>query len=512
MPDPLHPHAVKSAGALQFAHDAVGNQIDRPNETITYTDWDLPRQYIPKAGGTSTTFEYSGTGERVRRIRGESETVYVGDVYEQETNGNTVTDRFYVHNDERVVAIVERVESAETWSFVHADQLGSLDVISNEAGEDIDRRSFDAWGAPRDPKWGGNGSASSNAMTRRGFTWHEGDDDVGLINAKGRIYDPKIARFLQTDPIISNPLDAQTFNPYSYVRNRPLVMTDPSGYDAEAVSVLEYGGGNPGYIAPGQAQMVQDTQRTWLMVWPRESPTPPPAAADHAPSAPEKVGPSIPSPAEQIMVGMGDRAVELGPELAIGFLYGFVGVPGSSGATAKPGSARLDGIGTRTIDMVNQLNPIYAGAMDVVQGAEAHDKGDYVGVGRAGMGFITTVVMTAITLKAGGGNRASSKAPRRFIPRDPDGTPVSLPRGPNGELAPSSMEPHTQIGWHEGRRGGYVQTREFGANGQAIKQVDWTNHGRPTQHTNPHVHDYLPNPSGGTPQHGPPRPPQPGEL
>ncbi len=113
MPDPLHPHAVKSAGAKQFVHDAVGNQIERLNESITYTDWDLPPQYIPKGAGIPTTFEYSGTGQRVRRIRGESETIYLGDLYEQETNGNTVTNRFYVHNDERVVAIVERAASGE---------------------------------------------------------------------------------------------------------------------------------------------------------------------------------------------------------------------------------------------------------------------------------------------------------------------------------------------------------------------------------------------------------------
>jgi len=100
----------------------------------------------------------------------------------------------------------------------------------------------------------------------------------------------------------------------------------------------------------------------------------------------------------------------------------------------------------------------------------------------------------------------------RYVPTGLDGKPLPLPRGPNGELLPSSMAPHTQIGWKEGRRGGYVQTREFSWNGEPVKQVDWTNHGRPQEHTNPHIHDYVPNPTGGTPQHGPPRPPRPGEL
>jgi RHS repeat-associated protein len=63
-----------------------------------------------------------------------------------------------------------------------------------------------------------------------GFTGHEGDDDLGLINMRGRIYDPKIGRFLQVDPVVSAPHFGQSWNPYSYVRNSPLNFVDPSGF------------------------------------------------------------------------------------------------------------------------------------------------------------------------------------------------------------------------------------------------------------------------------------------
>jgi hypothetical protein len=46
----------------------------------------------------------------------------------------------------------------------------------------------------------------------------------------GRIYDPMIGRFLQPDPIISEPYNSQNFNRYAYVLNNPLMYTDPSGY------------------------------------------------------------------------------------------------------------------------------------------------------------------------------------------------------------------------------------------------------------------------------------------
>jgi RHS repeat-associated protein len=64
-----------------------------------------------------------------------------------------------------------------------------------------------------------------------GFTGHEPDDELGLVNMKGRIYDPRLGRFLMTDPVVSNPLFSQSWNPYTYVLNNPLALVDPSGFE-----------------------------------------------------------------------------------------------------------------------------------------------------------------------------------------------------------------------------------------------------------------------------------------
>ena len=55
-------------------------------------------------------------------------------------------------------------------------------------------------------------------------------DEVGIIHMNGRIYDPKLARFLQADPFVQSPTNTQSLNRYSYVYNNPLNATDPSGY------------------------------------------------------------------------------------------------------------------------------------------------------------------------------------------------------------------------------------------------------------------------------------------
>jgi RHS repeat-associated protein len=53
-------------------------------------------------------------------------------------------------------------------------------------------------------------------------------DDTYLIHMNGRVYDYRLGRFLSVDPIISNPANSQSINPYSYIGNNPLSGTDPT--------------------------------------------------------------------------------------------------------------------------------------------------------------------------------------------------------------------------------------------------------------------------------------------
>ncbi len=97
----------------------------------------------------------------------------------------------------------------------------------------------------------------------------------------------------------------------------------------------------------------------------------------------------------------------------------------------------------------------------------------------------------------------NSTAPGSYRPNSP------LPRGPNGGVLPSSPQPHTQLGTEIGRKvGPYTAAREFGSDGQPIRDIHFTDHGRPNVpgHINPHQHRHIPNPTGGTPEYGPAEP------
>ncbi len=57
------------------------------------------------------------------------------------------------------------------------------------------------------------------------------ESEVQCIHMNGRIYDPKLGRFLQADPFVQEPFNTQSLNRYSYVINNPLAYTDPSGFE-----------------------------------------------------------------------------------------------------------------------------------------------------------------------------------------------------------------------------------------------------------------------------------------
>ncbi|RTL52976.1 MAG: hypothetical protein EKK46_10000, partial [Rhodocyclaceae bacterium] len=98
--------------------------------------------------------------------------------------------------------------------------------------------------------------------TDRGFTNHEHIDELGLIHMNGRIYDPVIGRFVSPDFQIPDPNDLQSYNRYSYVFNRPLVLTDSDGQcGLICVAVWVFVGSEVahqvGIIDKGTARMIQ---------------------------------------------------------------------------------------------------------------------------------------------------------------------------------------------------------------------------------------------------------------
>ena len=125
---------------------------------------------------------------------------------------------------------VTRSDSTSALRYFHKDHLGSIAVITDEAGAVVERLSYDAWGKRRYVNGADDPAGSVSSQSTRGFTEHEHLELVGLVHMNGRVYDPLVARFTSADPMTENPVSTQGWNRYSYVGNSPVNFTDPSGY------------------------------------------------------------------------------------------------------------------------------------------------------------------------------------------------------------------------------------------------------------------------------------------
>ena len=244
------PHAITQAGGITYSYDANGNQISGDGRNLEYNSFDKPTS-ITK-GDHTTTFDYGPSRGRYKRTdqvnhpdtgAGPIKTTrYIGNVERIQTQGqNEITWRRHLGGAVYTIKTdtnFQPLTGAENNSrhYVYQDHLGSTDVITDHQGTVIQSMSFDAWGQRRNEQdWEAIINADQLAqfdtdITNRGFTGHEQMDEVGLIHMNGRVYDPKLGRFLQADPFIQEADNTQSYNRYSYVINNPLNATDPSGF------------------------------------------------------------------------------------------------------------------------------------------------------------------------------------------------------------------------------------------------------------------------------------------
>ena len=426
--DSAHQHAATAADGEGFVYDAVGNQIARPGHTITYTAFDQPKEFTGKDGASAVLLDYGGEGMRVRKSTPEAVTIYVGGLYERITRASgEVEHRYYVHGPERPIAVVTKKAGGVETRYLHVDALGSVDVVTDSLGGNPQRTSFDPFGKRRHPVWGDSPSGAGPPGITLGFTGHEEDEEIGLVHMKGRLFDPRLGRFLTPDPFVTRPWSGQGWNPYSYVLNSPLRYTDPSGFTGVAT------GEDLSKPVPGEirlpwdhVQVPSDIIRQLAGRAPGEdvggsagkgdvTTVGQPVPERHAMPA-EEVEKSGIDIATEVLVGAGERAIELPGELAIGFVMNLMMAPVQLPTYRPLGTAgSTDDVGGRFVDGLNQANPLYAVSVDVIKGVDAGEKGDYVGVGRAGMGVVATVAMTVLTLKAGAKGQSTKTGPVKDV-------------------------------------------------------------------------------------------------
>ncbi|MBL7130493.1 MAG: VCBS repeat-containing protein [Candidatus Omnitrophica bacterium] len=176
-------------------------------------------------------------------------TIYIGSLYEK-TSG--VSTKHIFLGSQRIASIKNQASSIY---YYHTNHLGSTDTITNSFGEEVVHYEYAPYGEII--------LTDGPDTTDYKFTGKPFDSETGLYYYGARYYNPTIGRFITPDTLVQNPFDPQALNRYTYCRNNPVNLTDPTGhwswskfwksfagaFVGAIVTVLTAGAGAPLWIA-----------------------------------------------------------------------------------------------------------------------------------------------------------------------------------------------------------------------------------------------------------------------
>lgn len=115
----------------------------------------------------------------------------------------------------------QRIGSVENGKIEYAigDQLGSSSLTVDSTGLVNSKNIYNSFGTSR----------QSVGNEKFKFTGKELDKETGIYYYGARYYEPLIGRFLEADSLMGDLKSPQSMNRYSYVRNNPLILNDPTG-------------------------------------------------------------------------------------------------------------------------------------------------------------------------------------------------------------------------------------------------------------------------------------------
>jgi RHS repeat-associated protein len=120
------------------------------------------------------------------------------------------------------INLLMRTVDGESYYYMYNGHADVTALVNAATGEVAATYYYDAFGNILES----TGDVNNN-ITYAGYQY---DEETGLYYLNARMYDPKIARFLQEDTYRGDPMDPLSLNLYAYCAYNPIMYYDPTGH------------------------------------------------------------------------------------------------------------------------------------------------------------------------------------------------------------------------------------------------------------------------------------------
>jgi RHS repeat-associated protein len=234
-------HTVTAAGNTRTFFYQSSGQVSEdkrdPSHDYTFAANDNGRNASAALNGSPAgAYLYNAFEQRVQKTVGSATTQFVFDRFGhllQEANGGGAAQKEYIWLDDTPVAVVDDTGASPAPYYIHTDQIGTPQKITDANGVVVWDGVFDPFGNALSFSggvwdtshwdnflWGG-----SLALTNLRFPGQYADAETALNQNWFRDYDSTIGRYIQSDPI---GLLGGT-NTYAYVGANPIIYGDLYG-------------------------------------------------------------------------------------------------------------------------------------------------------------------------------------------------------------------------------------------------------------------------------------------
>jgi RHS repeat-associated protein len=206
--------AAGGTTSTAYVFDARGNRTKATTgTTVTNYGYDQANRLTSYSKGTTTaSYAYNGDGLRASKTTGGTTTKFVYDTAQGMPVILNDGASSYLYGPGGVP--FEQITTAGVATYLHADQLGSIRMITNTTGNNAGTASYTAYGT----------RTTTGTTSAFGYAGQYTDTETGLQWLRARYYDPTTAQFLTVDP-----LAALTGARYSYASGNPITGADPTG-------------------------------------------------------------------------------------------------------------------------------------------------------------------------------------------------------------------------------------------------------------------------------------------